>query len=476
MSISSIEKQVRNFLNYYIQAAPDAEFEYTYRNSVNGFMKSNYTYLYENLGTKYLIDSYQQTCVLNKDTKHIRRGVLFLIDPDKTYYRKAKGNFIIENFDEETLKEIRYRFRNCIRLENNIIVIPLATFIGEFHANGLIYRVNSNTFEYFEPNGAENFLLSNIPEKTNRLILNLINNLVEYEIIPENPTFYDFETVCPRAGFQALESEQSKRCYKNLSVSGFCVAWTLFYFELMLKFQDYDSKLLIEIAIDYLRRIECGFSKLILSFITKLHDNILQKYKIKELNSEIDENFLKNIILRENERFSLSLAKRPQDILIKRYRSKGKCLNMESREMDDIINYLKVSSDNIIINFIDTTINMKFQVDNGTKFSYNYSVIDFLGKTHVVNDEVICGSRKTFIDSVNLLDPIILGIKKYYKIGKHRYIQLNKEDYDNIRDTNNVFIKLISNVHIFEMNGMKVDIQIYRLDTVYSVDDYLEEI
>jgi hypothetical protein len=156
------------------------------------------------------------------------------------------------------------------------------------HANILIYDINNNSIERFDPYG--NWKINDVDQLDNtlkKLFSNIINHKIKY-IRPQ-----DYLKV---NSFQAISDEDNKFKKKFGDPDGFCLAWCYWYLELRLKNKGIDQKILVEKAIKKINRTEDSFLIHIRNYA-----NDIVKFKINELkNVGFKENNLHNQFLNDN--------------------------------------------------------------------------------------------------------------------------------------------------------------------------------
>jgi hypothetical protein len=216
------------------------------------------------------------------------------------------GMAFLEEEDEEMMDEEYYetpsdekidflgeQISDCIADGIKIIIIPIHYRVeiagggGGGHANLLIYRVSTNTFERFEPWG-------NIDEPftddVNDVLERTVNKLSKKKYVPSGAKYMPPTESCPSKGFQAIQSNEFKEKFpdeeerKELSKKmgwGFCLMWSMFALELSLMYPDKSFKEAQEIAMDEIKKLgQYGFFKHIVGY-TKFAEK-----KIKELMSD----------------------------------------------------------------------------------------------------------------------------------------------------------------------------------------------
>jgi hypothetical protein len=165
----------------------------------------------------------------------------------------------------------------CIESGIDILLIPVRIYMkssNTTHANLLVYRKNNMSIEIFEPHGQyiDDFQREGINIAYKTLLadieLNLPNTMQLQRISQEQ--------VCPIFGLQEAEEQSLKKRNDN---GGYCLAWSMFFAELVLMNPKYTSQELMheifkilkpkkENAHDYLLDVIIGYINSIESIMT----------------------------------------------------------------------------------------------------------------------------------------------------------------------------------------------------------------
>ncbi len=239
----------------------------------------------------YLFNKYKHSCVgLNIDL-HIRP----LDKQEMIFHNMRLNNAVIQ-------------LVNCIKKGMSTVIIPVSLYFrsGPGHANLLIYRKKDNVIEHFEPHGQMYGDGSSETELYNKLINQRLEDLVDtinFNLLDQRVKLVPANEVCPRIdGLQALEGIIEK----NIDVEGgYCVAWSMFFAELVLKNPEYSSnellsnvyrildKMSLRDQSNYLRRIIRGYVNLIYEKVEKyfsfMTDN---KFSVDNISSNTDKEIL----------------------------------------------------------------------------------------------------------------------------------------------------------------------------------------
>lgn len=125
---------------------------------------------------------------------------------------------------------------DCIKAnKSRIIIIPVSLFLR--HANMLIYRQETKQFEHFEPHGSS-YNTTGVYTTQIQKVLESVVSRINQNIPGLNSTFHPSYETCPHLrGLQAWEGAE-----KNPPNLGFCLAWSLFFSEMVLANPTYTSK------------------------------------------------------------------------------------------------------------------------------------------------------------------------------------------------------------------------------------------
>ena len=183
----------------------------------------------------YLFKKYNSSCYLI-DHKNYNVGLNIIL-----------GNI----YKDEQLDFYDYvstRLITCIKKGSNIIIIPLTfTFHGTGHKNLLVYRKTNNVIEHFEPHGSTfRTLYTDVPEFINKSLdsfVAILNDHMKKSNL-EQVTFIPSNKVCPY--FYGLQSLESALPNNDKNVKGYCVAWSMFFAELVLSNPNLSSAEIVE--------------------------------------------------------------------------------------------------------------------------------------------------------------------------------------------------------------------------------------
>jgi hypothetical protein len=250
-----------------------------------------------------ILNKYKNKCYFTSkiNTRDNFAGVA-LLNKDASIY-----TFYTDEQIEDLVEEISNQLNGCIGNKIEVIAIPI---IIPGHANALIYKINTNTFEYFEPHGIHSSIL--VQTKIDDFINYLMNTLVDNKIIPKNPIYKSSEKTCPlinnkASGLQRFETRENIKIIANEFFPkdpGFCQMWSIFYLELSLRHPTVNTESLVQIAFDYIKSKygDLGFTLFIVGYIKYLYNNS------------------RNTL----------------------------CFNMENEKYDDVLRFLDENNDNVI--------------------------------------------------------------------------------------------------------------------------------
>jgi len=214
-----------------------------------------------------LLRKYNNDCLLvgYADEKHRFYGALDFFNQKSSKYNVAEPS-VPDSFYEE--------FKNCIKRGTKLIAIPIGIRLpgNEGHANVLMYRVDINQLERYEPHGVQGFFAKDSAKNTKyneridevvqkffsakatkadkkKGIAERLGDIVTAEGLPT------FKYLSPMhlhksyiRGFQAYESAQHATRYpgKESLYEGLCQVWSSFYIQLCFKYPTMTGEYLIE--------------------------------------------------------------------------------------------------------------------------------------------------------------------------------------------------------------------------------------
>lgn len=205
----------------------------------------------ENLFYLHLINKYKSKCI----PKGTKRPIGIDI-PLKVRYTKEEENELNKQFNE-----IGKIITDCVKRGEKMILIPLAYKRGGGgHFNLLIYKVENNEIEHFEPHGGEysgNLKLQESSKKVMLYFVSILNKHLKRDGL-QQAKYVEASQVCPYIqGLQDLEGKSNLRKNKN-EPRGYCAAWGLFFAELNLKNPNLTSSEILDNIYNYLTTKESG--------------------------------------------------------------------------------------------------------------------------------------------------------------------------------------------------------------------------
>jgi hypothetical protein len=205
----------------------------------------------ENIFYLHLMNKYKSKCVPKGTKRPIGLDI-----PLKVKYTKPEEVELNQQFNE-----IGKIIADCVKRGENMILIPLSYIRGmSGHFNLLIYKVNNNEVEHFEPHGGEytgNERLQDSSKKVMEYFVNILNIHLKINGL-RIAKYVEASEVCPYiTGLQVME-EKSKLKKVNIEPGGYCAAWSLFFAELNLKNPDLTSIEILDNIYNYLTTKESG--------------------------------------------------------------------------------------------------------------------------------------------------------------------------------------------------------------------------
>ena len=211
----------------------------------------------QNLFYLYLFNKYKSKClVYNKkeNNKFPLLGLEIILD-----------NHILD-FEKHDYTKIAENIADCVKRGEKTIIIPLTLTQPEKekHANVLIYRVDGNVIEHFEPHGKaynRGRYKKEIGLKLSWFMM-MLNEVFTKAKLPR-AVFKDASDVCPYInGLQSIENVIKPIILETgeLETKGYCLAWSMFFTELALKNPTVPSDILLyeiyNIILDPQRRLQ----------------------------------------------------------------------------------------------------------------------------------------------------------------------------------------------------------------------------
>jgi hypothetical protein len=206
----------------------------------------------ENIFYLHLMNKYKSKCI----PKGTKRSIGLEI-PLKVKYTKEEEKELHEQFNE-----IGKIIADCVNRGENMILIPLTYIRGmSGHYNLLVYKVENNEVEHFEPHGGEysgNLKLQESSKKVMVYFVNIFNIYLERNGL-HTAKYVEASEVCPYIrGLQDIEGISKLKKVGKLEPAGYCVAWGLFFAELNLKNPKLTSNEILDNIYNYLTTKESG--------------------------------------------------------------------------------------------------------------------------------------------------------------------------------------------------------------------------
>ena len=208
--------------------------------------------LIEHIFYLHLMNKYKSKCI----PKGTKRSIGLQI-PLKVKYTKEEEKELHEQFNE-----IGKTIADCVNRGENMIVIPLTYIRGMgAHYNMLVYKVENNEVEHFEPHGGEYKGNEKLQESSKKVMIYFVNILNVY--LKRNglhtAKYVESSEVCPYIqGLQDIEGTSKLKRVGKLEPAGYCAAWGLFFAELNLKNPHLTSNEILNNIYNYLTTKESG--------------------------------------------------------------------------------------------------------------------------------------------------------------------------------------------------------------------------
>jgi ankyrin repeat protein len=171
------------------------------------------------------------------------------------------------------------KFLNCVNnKDKKYIIVPLGieTENGN-HANYLIYDIEKQELERFEPHGSSSPI--SLDYETEEL-----DKLLKYNIqnINKNIKYISPKDFLPKVGLQTFDIKEYNR--KRIGdPAGFCALWSIWYVDMRITYDNLDRKTLINAIIKEFKSNNISFKNTIRNYsknITEIRDKILEKANI----------------------------------------------------------------------------------------------------------------------------------------------------------------------------------------------------
>jgi hypothetical protein len=247
----------------------------------------------------HLINKYKSKCI----PKGTKRSIGLQI-PLKVKYTKEEEGELNKQFNE-----IGKIIADCVNRGENIILIPLIYLRGlGAHYNLLVYKVENNEVEHFEPHGGEvkgNLQLQESSKKVMAYFVNILNIYLKRNGI-HTAKYVEASEVCPYIrGLQDIEGTSKLKKVGKIEPAGYCAAWSLFFAELNLKNPDLTSTEILDNIYNYLTTKESGpnyLRSVIRGYAGYIYQNvdryleIFFKPRIRLVDLVGRENYMKNAV------------------------------------------------------------------------------------------------------------------------------------------------------------------------------------
>ncbi len=200
----------------------------------------------------HLMNKYKSKCIPKGTTRQIGLKI-----PLKIRYTKEEESELTKQFNE-----VGKTIADCVQRGENIILIPLGYYRSNgAHYNILVYKVENNEVEHFEPHGGEfdgNLKLQETSKKTLTNFVNILNIYLKKNGL-RKAKYVEASDVCPYIkGLQDIEGASKIKLVKNYEPGGYCLAWGLFFAELNLKNPSLKSSEILNNIYNYLTTKESG--------------------------------------------------------------------------------------------------------------------------------------------------------------------------------------------------------------------------
>lgn len=226
----------------------------------------------------YLFNKYNTPCVTfheySLDTS-FRGHIGLILNNIKNMTQKQNKKYT--NY----LTELANNVVNCVKKGTQLIIIPVFLVFDTFaHANILVLRTNNNTIEHFEPYGFSHGLLEKSYFNINlNKFINILNKEFENNELHKVKLIESYN-VCPVNIPGLQERDEASRLEVNpVEPFGYCVAWSLFFTELVLKNPQLTSKQLYSMITKDANLNNDFYRTMIRGYIHMINDKIKKYFK-----------------------------------------------------------------------------------------------------------------------------------------------------------------------------------------------------
>jgi len=244
------------------------------------------------LGLLYILEKHKNTCstlssdfIENKNIYDFYKSIGILMNSRSEFLNFEivwinNKLYLIDNFFE--------KIKKCINGGAKFIVIPLGIEMKEgSHANYIIYDVDTNIIERFEPHG------STTPPGLN-YNPDVLDNILfsRFKEINENITYLKPKNYLPKIGFQLLDIFETKK-KKIGDPGGFCALWAVWYVDMRLTYSDLTPDKLVKKLIKSIRLNNISVKNMIRNYAINIitsRDNILNSANI-DINNWINDEY-----------------------------------------------------------------------------------------------------------------------------------------------------------------------------------------
>jgi ankyrin repeat protein len=229
------------------------------------------------LGLIYLLKKYKDVCSTlttdfteNKNIQDFYKSIGILMNDRSDFLNfeiiwASNKLYLVEDFYDKVKK--------CILKGSKFIIIPLGIEMKEgSHANYIIYDIEKNIIERFEPHG------STTPPGLN-YNPQLLDNILEsrFKEINEKNVYLKPKNYLPKISFQLLDILETKK-KKIGDPGGFCALWAIWYVDMRLSYRDIPSDILVKKLIKSIKINNISVKNMIRNYainVIKLRDEIL---------------------------------------------------------------------------------------------------------------------------------------------------------------------------------------------------------
>lgn len=247
--------------------------------------RTNFAFLFSLIQQKY-----ETTCIM--DIQNFIDPIRLASSPEINYKQIFEIKVLLKREENEMhidKIDIPPNFKQlvdkCKKNKTHFLIIPYANLdtMGH-HQNVLIYDLQADIIEHFEPHGSLESLGDNYVTYLNTYNTSFLTKIFRYVLQNNNVKYYPPSTICPIPGPQARENIYEAFDIEPTDPFGFCVIWSMWYVDLRLANPHVDRTNLIQQAMQTMINNDISFKK----FIRTYANNLVKYAKYIEKEFTVD--------------------------------------------------------------------------------------------------------------------------------------------------------------------------------------------